>query len=257
MTAGAEFQTSRLLREAGFEHAFFTRNGGVSEGAYRSLNFSIAVGDSTENVSRNMVLAAASLGLSASRVFFLSQVHGAETRVLDGRTDRDRVVQERGDALLSRQPDLACAVRTADCVPVLLGDAETGAAAAIHAGWRGVVEGIVASAVAELRQLIGADGELVAAIGPHISVARFEVSEEVAERLSKASPASVVDLSREKPHVDLRKAVRAQLNQLGLPNGNIDDVGGCTYDEPELYYSFRRDGQRSGRHLHAIRPRSS
>ena len=252
---GVQFQTSGLLREAGFKHAFFTRNGGVSEGAYRSLNFSVAVGDRAENVSRNLELAAAALGLTSSRVFFLSQVHGAETWLLDGRIERERVLLLRGDALASREPDLACAVRTADCVPVLLGDSKSGVAAAVHAGWRGVAGGVVASAVTRLRELADGSGELLAAIGPHISLTRFEVSEDVAQQLSSATSPSVVDRAGTKPHVDLRKAVRTQLESLGLRSANIDDVGGCTWNEPELYFSYRRDGPNSGRHLHAIVPR--
>ena len=133
---------------------------------------------------------------------------------------------------------------------------------AIHAGWRGVVAGVVEAGVACLRRSVGGSGELIAAIGPHISVAAFEVSEEVARELDGASPVpgGVVrpqaGAASAKPHVSLRFIVTQKLLALGLIEARIDQVGGCTYLEPESYFSFRRDGKRSGRHLSAIVPRA-
>ena len=148
-------------------------------------------------------------------------------------------------------------LNSADCVPVLVGDRQSGAALAIHAGWRGTVAGIVPAAVEELRRSIGSAGDLVAAIGPHISAFAFEVGEEVARQLVAACPLEgVVDRSRgPRPHGDLRKIVRWQLTELGLASAAIDDVAGCTVGEPERFFSYRRDGRHSGRHLSAIVPR--
>ncbi len=251
-------QQSPLLQAAGFRHAFFTRPGGVSSGPYESLNFSVAVGDQADNVQENLARAARALGVAPERVYFLSQVHGSGVQLLEGSEDRLEVLHEQGDAVVALRGNVACAVRVADCAPVLIGDKTSGAAAAIHAGWRGVVAGVVAAAVHRLRAEVG-EGELVAAIGPHISVANFEVSDDVAAELAGASPdPEVVDRTRgPKPHVDLRRILRAQLRQLGLSDASIDDVGGCTVGDPRLYFSFRRDGRRSGRHLAAIVPRAS
>lgn len=249
-------QTSRLLSEAGFAHAFFTRRGGVSGGPYASLNFSISVGDTPENVGRNLASAAEALGVEAGRIYFMSQVHGDRTYVLDGNEQPSEVLLEQGDAIVATDPTLACAVRTADCVPLLLADAKSGAVAAVHAGWRGLVSGVIASAVLALRTHSGRDPELIAAIGPHISLAAFEVSEDVAEALERAAPGlPVVNRLEPKPHVDLRLIARAQLSAEGVSTEHIEDVVGCTFGDPERYFSFRRDGARSGRHLHAIVPR--
>lgn len=255
----ADYQQSSLLRAAGFRHAFFTRRGGVSSGPYESLSFSVAVGDLEQNVRENLARAARTLGVDPERVYFLSQVHGPEVKLLEGGEDRLEVLQERGDALVAASGDLACAVRVADCAPVLIGDKASGAVAAVHAGWRGTVAGVVAAAVGRLRSAIGGPGRLVAAIGPHISVENFEVSEEVAAELLQASPdPDVTDRTRgPRPHVDLRRILRAQLRGLGLSDDTIDDVGGCTVGEPGLYFSYRRDGKRSGRHLAAIVPRGN
>ena len=253
----AEHLQSRILREAGFRHAFFTRRGGVSTGPYRSLNFSAAVGDSQELVAQNLRLGAEALGVVAERVYFLSQVHGSDVVVLNGDEDRLEVLHRKGDALLAQRSTLACGVRTADCVPILIADRRTGAAGAIHAGWRGVQAWIVRSAVERLRSLIGGDGDIVAAIGPHISLEAFEVGSEVADRLQRASPdADVVDRSLgPRPHVALGRIVRAQLRSLGLADDQIDLVPGCTLKDEQLFFSYRRDGKVGGRHLHAIVPR--
>jgi len=140
-------------------------------------------------------------------------------------------------------------------VPVLLADRRSGAVAAAHAGWRGAVKGVVSATIEALRA-IAPDPSLIAAIGPHISLAAFEVSEDVAETLSNASrDPNIVDRSQERPHVDLRRMLRAELLAQGLADAAIDDVWGCTVLEPERFFSFRRDGKASGRHLSAIVPR--
>jgi hypothetical protein len=253
----AEPLCSALLTQAGFQHAFFTRRGGVSRGAYESLNFSASVGDEPENVALNLARAAEVLHVKPDRIFFLSQVHGNDVKWITEMDSREIVADEQGDAVLSTATDVACAVRTADCVPILVGDRRSGAAAAIHAGWRGAVRGVIGSALSALRSRVVADGDLVVAIGPHISVAAFEVSDDVARELEQScSDREVVARTPgKKPHVDLRRLVRAQLRSFGVANECIDDVGGCTLSEPELYFSFRRDGPKSGRHLSAIMPR--
>jgi YfiH family protein len=255
MTDRAEFLESALLRDAGFRHAFFTRNGGVSTGAYASLSFSVAAGDSSMNVLANLQRAGATLGVDAARVHFLSQVHGSTTHVLRGGEEQSQVIELEGDALVSSAPGLACGVRSADCVPVLLADRRSGAVAAVHAGWRGAVQGIVSSALCALREL-ASDADVIAAIGPHISQIAFEVSTDVAEAILSASrDPAIVDHSGAKPHVDLRRMLRAELRSQGVADAAIDDVWGCTVSEPARFFSFRRDGKRSGRHLSAIVPR--
>jgi polyphenol oxidase len=255
-SVAAEYLESALLSRAGFRHAFFTRAGGVSTGPYESLSFSVAVGDSPENVVRNLERAATVLGVPAGRIYFLSQVHGTATLTVDGREPRERVLEREGDAVLSSVSDLACGVRSADCVPVLVGDRRSGAAVAIHAGWRGVVRGAVESGVSELCRLSGDDAELIAAIGPHIREQAFEVSPDVAAELAAVSPVPAVTWppGGGKPHVSLVRIVTAKLLALGVADRNIDDVGGCTALEPERFFSFRRDGKTGGRHLSAIVP---
>ena len=252
----AHFLESPQLRAAGFRHGFFTRKGGVSTGPYASLNFSYGVGDDSSRVGQNLELAAAALGIPPQRLYYLTQVHGRGVEYVEGTEPVDAVRQRPGDALLSRSPGIACGVRVADCVPILLGCPATGYAAAVHAGWRGVAANIAGATVGRLQQLGCRPSSLVAAIGPHISSAAFEVGDDVAtELLRVAGDPHVIDRSRgSKPHVDLRAIVRGQLERAGLHGLRIDDVLGCTMSDGELFFSYRRDGRASGRHLAAIVP---
>jgi YfiH family protein len=250
---------SRLLREAGFRHAFFTRRGGVSMPPWDSLNFATSVGDAPERVGRNLVIAATALGVEKARLYMLSQVHGTASRVLSGDEDPGEVVRSIGDITLSFVPSVACGVRTADCVPVLVGDRASGAALAIHSGWRGTVAGAASAGIAALRALVEGEGDLVAAIGPHIASCCFEVGDDVAGALAACSSAgegAVLRAAGTKTRVDLRRIVRAQLEAAGLHAARIDDVDGCTVCEPLRFHSYRRDGPRSGRMLSAIVARS-
>jgi YfiH family protein len=174
--------------------------------------------------------------------------------------DAARVRAEEADALATAEPGLAVGIRVADCVPVLLIDAASGAVAAVHAGWRGVVREIAPLALARVLGLGGARarrGSVRAAIFPHIRPCCFEVGEEVAQPLEACALAvgadrGAIDRSRDKPHVDLAAIVHAQLVAAGVPAGQIDDVAGCTRCEAARFFSFRREGSRSGRHIAAI-----
>jgi YfiH family protein len=241
---------SEALNRAGFRHGFFTREGGISEGAYRSANFSYGVGDDSRHVDENFRRAEAALGLSPGRLVFLSQVHGnAVVELADGET-RETARNLEGDAMVSRCEQLGLGVRTADCIPILIGDPATGCAAAVHAGWRGLVRGVILEAVRRMPST----QTLIAAVGPHIGVAAFEVSPDVAGELLDCSTARN-PVSREygsKPHVDLAQIAVAQLERAGVRS--IDVLVGCTVSEPDRFFSFRRDGAKSGRHLSAIVP---
>lgn len=237
-------QRSALLTDAGFVHGFSTRRGGVSEAPFDSLNLGRALGDAASKVEENHRRLAASLGYA--RLFELSQVHGVRVRNVRAGEDARVVRAEEGDALIAREPGIAVGVRTADCIPLLLAHRHSGHVAAVHAGWRGVEAKIAAQAIKELGHPAS---ELVAALGPHIRQANFEVGEDVAERLAAASDArDVVDRS-DTPHVDLTQILIAQLRALGV--SDVDDAGGCTYAD-QAYFSYRRDGARTGRMLSVI-----
>lgn len=244
---------SELLTRAGFTHAFFTRRGGVSEGAFASLNASPDVGDRAEHVTENLRRMARFLGVASGELYVARQVHGRGVLVVDEET-RVNISVTHADALVTRDPARACAVRTADCVPVLLGDAESGLVAAVHAGWRGVALDIARATLEVMTRMGCRAAAISAAIGPHISVEAFEVGDDVARELAQASGAAdaIQRAPGGKPHVDLGKILAAQLVAAGLDPARIERLPGCTYRDGDSFFSYRRDGQRSGRMLAAI-----
>ena len=244
---------SAALTQAGFSHAFFTRAGGVSRPPWDTLNFAAGTGDDPAAVRKNFALAAQILGVTASRLYVVSQVHGVAARVIEEGEDREDVLRAIADITLSRAPGVACGVRTADCVPILIADRTSGAVAAIHSGWKGTVANVAAAGVRALRDLIGARGDFLAAIGPHIETCCFEVGADVAAELAACSSlGGAAVIPGDKPHVNLRAIVRAQLEAEGLAATAIDDVRGCTVGDRDRFHSFRRDGKVGGRLLSAI-----
>jgi len=248
-----DFLQSPALSREGFRHAFFTRRGGSSKAPYDSLHFG-AAGHDRETLASNVQSAAEALGVLADRLYVVTQVHGRETITLRGDEAREEVLERQADVVLSRAAGVACGVKIADCVPVLVADRESGAVAAVHSGWQGTVANVVEAGVTALRAEIGKRGDLVAAIGPHIETCCFEVGDDVAEKLAGCvSRRDVINHGRgPRPHVDLRKIVRAQLLALGLLDEAIDDVRGCTKCDLDRFFSFRRDREKSGRLLSAI-----
>jgi polyphenol oxidase len=169
---------------------------------------------------------------------------GAMNDEPDARVEADALFLAPGGASHAR----AVGVRVADCVPVLVATKDGGEIAAIHAGWRGVAAAVVHAGLAELK---GRD--LVAAIGPCIGSCCFEVGEEVVPQILAAAgndPAIVARREGAKAYLDLRRAVRIQLASAGV--ADIEDVPGCTRCDADRFFSFRRDGAASGRHLAVI-----
>jgi YfiH family protein len=242
-----ELLKSALLAKHGFVHGFATRIGGVSAAPFDALNLGRSVGDDPDAVAENSRRFLATLG--SPELFEASQVHGSRVLAI-GPNDRVAAVRaEEADALITTRG--AVGVRTADCIPILFGDRETGAVAAVHAGWRGVASAIAIAAVEHLRAGGIDPKRLVAAIGPHIRGDAFEVGPEVVTALAPvAFGADYVVHNDPKPYVDLARVVRAQLAHAGV--ADVDDVGGCTLTEPARFYSHRRDRGRTGRHLSAI-----
>jgi hypothetical protein len=245
-----------LLVAAGFRHAFFTRRGGVSPAPFDSLNFAVHVGDDAGLVARNLAIAAQDLGVEPDRILYLQQVHGTTCHVVAPPFHHDETWKLEGDAVIAHDGTVACGVRVADCAPVLIADRCSGLAAAVHSGWRGTEQDIVGHVVRKLREMGSHPRDLVAAVGPHIERCCFETGHDVAAHLSRVSPVGdILHLgSGGRPHVDLRRILHAQLLEAGLGHEQVDHVRGCTMCEPDRFFSYRRDGQRSGRLLAAIVP---
>jgi YfiH family protein len=246
---------SQLLEKHGFLHGFSTRAGGVSQPPFDALNLGRAVGDNADSVRENHRRLALEIGYDVARLFETSQVHGASVRLVDSRDDDVALMREESaDALVTTSAGDAIGIRTADCTPILIADPESGGVAAIHAGWRGVVAGVVAAGVRTLEEACGATASrFIVAIGPCIRAASFEVGDEVAAQIAAVAHGADVVIPRvPRPHVDMVRAVVAQLEALGIPGASIDDLGVDTFAEPARFFSHRRDAHASGRHLSVI-----
>jgi YfiH family protein len=272
---------SELLTGLGFRHGFSLRAAGVSRAPYHSLNLGRTVGDDPLRVTQNLQLFANDVGYAAEHLYEVTQVHGARVAHVDPTVAPEAFRTREADALVSggtlrSGADLRSraeaprastgarasvaypvGIKVADCVAVLLADPETGAVAAAHAGWRGVVADVVGATVRELGERHGAPSpRLVAAVFPCIGVSAFEVGDEVAAQLEAAAgSASVVSRGADKPHVDLALATRLLLTRAGLLDARVETVIGCTFSEPSRFFSYRRDQGVTGRHLAAIVPR--
>jgi YfiH family protein len=245
---------SELLSQHGFRHGFSLRHGGVSLPPFDSLNLARTLGDAAEHVAENHRRLAQEVGYDAARLYEVSQVHGARVCALDEHSTPEQLRTYEADALVAAGRGDAAGMRVADCAALLLADPGTGAVAAVHAGWRGTVQGVVGQAVEALCRTSGAKpARLIAALFPHIGADAFEVGPEVAQQIEASAPGAVgVVVQRERPHADLRRALHWQLEHAGLSGSNIDSIPGCTYSDKVRFFSYRRDGARAGRHLAVI-----
>ncbi len=242
---------SPLLNARGVTHGFSTRIGGVSGGPYASLNLgSLAkttAPDDNTSVAENFRRLRAALGTQRLKRVEVNQVHGCAVW-----RPADKPVRPAdapcADAIVSDRPDAMLTIRTADCVPILLADGTGQRVAAVHAGWRGLVAGVIVQTLRELDRAWGvSSSQVVAAIGPCISAAHFEVGEEVAAAFERIGLVEVIDRGAHKPHIDLVAAARAQLIAAGVPLGEIDVTDRCTWRDADEFFSHRRDQGVTGR----------
>jgi len=247
---------SKQLLDAGFRHGFSLRTGGVSQGAYAALNLGRAVGDEPHAVAANLTLFADAIAVAPDLIYEATQVHGAAVHVLQAHDVLLDVRKIQADALISFNSQRAVAVRVADCVPLLLADLSSGMVAAVHAGWRGVVAAILPKVITLMAELGASVHDLHIVMGPHIRSCCFEVGDEVAEKLISSAPnVPVATRIHAKTMVDMSRILYHQLQTIGVSSNQIETLAGCTKCEASRFFSFRRDGGKSGRHMAAIAPR--
>ena len=241
---------SRLLD---IPHGFSTRVGGASQGPYSSLNLSGTVGDDPHAVEENVRRFANAVAIGRP-VLTARQVHGTRMIFVDHGASAELLPppQIEADALATRSRTVAVGVRTADCTPILVHAPRAGAVAAVHAGWRGTHARVLTQAIEALVRDHGATAaELRIVIGPRIGPCCFEVGEEVAAQFA-ASPPGVVIRRAARTFVDLGLANRSECLASGVPAGQIEDMGRCTFCEADVFFSHRRDHGTTGRHVSFI-----
>lgn len=236
---------NRVIRPDIFSHipqlvaGISTRHGGVSSQAYQSLNLGVHTDDDPAAISSNLKLFCADLGISPDALARSYQVHGSEiwTSVSSG--------YESGyDAIIAPEPGIFPGVGVADCCPILLADPVRQTTAAIHAGWKGTVSQIVHKTASSMIKGGSNPANILAYIGPCISLEHFEVGDEVAEKFEFKEKRGA------RWHVDLKATNAAQLQALGISQIEISDY--CTVANNDLFFSHRKEQGITGRMLAVI-----
>jgi polyphenol oxidase len=219
-------------------HGFFGRRGGVSTGELASLNTGLGSGDDPVLIARNRA-AVRDAVLPGAALLGVYQVHGATCVVAEGAWDEaDR---PEADALVTDRPHVLLSILTADCVPVLFSDAEAGVVGAAHAGWKGALGGVTNSTIAAMERLGAQRSRIVAAIGPCIGRASYEVDDGFRARFADADPHNerfFVDARAGHAMFDIGGYVAARLAAAGI--GRVDLIDQDTCALPDNYFSYRR-----------------
>lgn len=224
-------------------------------GNYGAFNITHYCGDDPQRVARNREWLCRQLQISTDHLWLSHQTHGTKVLQIDQQLisldSINRTAQLEGiDALITQEQGECIGISTADCIPILLYDNKHKAIAAIHAGWRGTVAGIVTKTIERMKTAYGTSPESVTAlIGPGISLAAFEVGDEVVTAFRNAHfPESIIrSYPAQKSHIDLWAANSYLLEQEGVPLRQIKMAGICTYEHYDTFFSARRLGILSGR----------
>ncbi|HEY1425771.1 MAG TPA: peptidoglycan editing factor PgeF [Caulobacteraceae bacterium] len=248
--------TSPLLSgAAGVRHAFFTRQGGVSQGVFASLNVGPGSGDDAGAVALNRARAAAALGRTLAKLSTCYQIHSAHPVVAKRPFG---VARPEGDAVITGTPGVLCGALAADCAPVLIADTGARVVAAVHAGWRGALAGVVEAAISAMASLGASPARMSAAVGPCIGPDSYEVGLEFLDAFARADAANArffkAGAAAEKRLFDLPGFVLSRLAAAGVPRAEW--IGCDTYPDEARFFSNRRAVHRGekdyGRLLSAI-----
>jgi YfiH family protein len=227
-----------------------TRRGGVSKGNFQSLNLSLKSGDLLEYVIQNRSILAKEIGLQPDHLLFPDQCHTNRVKIVS-KEDSHRDLAET-DALVTDQAGIGLCILAADCVPVLLFDPVRKVVAAMHAGWKGTVRQIVTTTIGQMKNSFGSDPcNILAGIGPAISQKKYEVGDEVTAQFRTLFNDHPEIIWRNpqtgSDHLDLQEANRILLLESGISTKNIEVMRICTWSNPDLFFSARRDGFNCGR----------
>ncbi len=222
-----------------------TRKGGVSGAPYDTLNLGRHVGDDSSSVEENRRRFCAALDTDPAWLATAGQVHGSTVRVIDAPRHEPFC-----DGLVTTTPKLLLAIATADCAAVLLADPENTVAGACHAGWRGTVARIVPRTVTRMEEEGADPAQIRAYVSPCLSRSVFEVGPEVATRFDEDFVYRREEWPR--PHVDLKAALRRQLEEAGVPSEAIEVSDCCTMSDSDTFFSYRASDGTTGRMFGAI-----
>ncbi len=232
-------QAPPLAAVSRVRHAFFTREGGVSEGLYSTLNCGFGSSDNPAHVAENRRRAADALEVEAAGLITAYQVHGIDVVTVESPWQRDR--SPKADAMVTRVPGIALGILTADCAPVLFADDRAGVIGACHAGWRGAVDGVVEATVAAMEALGATRSAIRAAVGPCIAQSSYQVGPEFRDRFiagDAVNAAYFVEDDEGRYRFDLAGYVTGRLAAAGIGDPHWVGLDNCAEDE--RLFSYRR-----------------
>lgn len=234
--------TAKPLESDRVRHAFFTREGGVSEGIYASLNCGAGSKDAAEHVAENRRRVADYFGVGSEQLCTLHQIHSPQVVTVSGPTQGS----QQADAMVTTRPGLVLGILTADCAPVLFADTVAGVVAAAHAGWRGAVAGVVEATVQAMQKAGAVRERITAAIGPCIAQASYAVGPDFIDELKRGEPQWEPFIARntQRGHgqFDLEGFVQHRLQRAGVQG--ITRLNMDTYSNEPHFFSYRRTTHR-------------
>lgn len=234
--------TAVHLQAPNIEHGFFTRRGGVSSGLYESLNVGKSSLDQPDKVAENRLRVASYFGLQSSSLATPWQTHSSDVIIIDRPFEGER---PKADAVVTSTKNIAIGVLTADCGPILFADSTAMVIGAAHAGWKGALGGVLENTVKAMQRLGAQPENIIAVIGPSISMANYEVGPEFVDLFLGVSPKNLQWFAPSKraghSMFDLWGYTFERLQKTGVQAHCIER---CTYAEEENFYSYRRSTHR-------------
>jgi polyphenol oxidase len=249
------FQSEKLADQAEVIHFFSTRNTGMSEGIFESLNFGTHHGEE-ENMKKNLILLSDALNLDSKKFVIPIQTHGDQIGIVDQLNCLS--VFENTDALITNVPSIVLAIKTADCVPILLFDHVKKVIGAVHSGWKGTAQNIIGKTIEKMTSIFDSQpSDIIAAIGPCIGQRNYEVGIDVVQKIE-----SIMSVQKpvfyyknhetRKAFIDLALTNSQLLKQAGVLENKIETSGFCSFTMKNDFFSARRDGSITGRMINGI-----
>tara|TARA_Y100001958_G_C21109065_1_gene456583 strand:- start:21 stop:773 length:753 start_codon:yes stop_codon:yes gene_type:complete len=230
------FYSKKLKKFKEIDHCFFSRNGGVSKGLYKSLNCGRGSKDSKQNIGKNLKIVSKKMKVESKNIILMYQTHSSKVVEINKRNIKKKV---NSDSIITEIKGFALGVVTADCVPILLFDYKNKIIGCIHAGWKGALKGIIKNTISKIRS-ISPNNQIYACIGPCIGKKSYEVDIKFYKRFilkSKKNKKYFLNKGEHKKLFDLRKFVTDKLTKQKV---KVDHVNYDTFTESKKFFSYRR-----------------
>ena len=233
--------SKKLNKFNNIKHCFFSKNGGISEGIYSSLNCGLGSGDKKENILNNLAIVSKKIGIRNENLFSMNQTHSNKVVVID---EKNKNIQRiNSDALITKLKNIAISVLTADCVPILLYEEVNQIIACVHAGWKGTVSGIIETTLNKIVTM-SKNNRIHVAIGPCIGLKNYEVGKEFYDEFIKENKDNETFFCASREHkflFNLRECVNSKIKKFDIKH--IENIDFDTFSEKENFFSFRRSKQ--------------